>query len=198
MRYVAVFFHPFKKFEKISKDKWKATHFRCWYKIYSGGVFIADHLGKIRSHTGISPNTPHFIAMAEALCDPCFDRFDDSHTTICLVPNHDSIHLRLQSHLLGRALEADPVDGYGKTAKSALALIDRKRTVSMHAEKGSKLRSLLPNRNTIFDYEPWIKSDQGAFKWQAALIDDCCARATDRHRDHLLRVSKLSDPLPFD
>lgn len=189
MRTVAVFFHPFKKYEKISDNKFKVTHFRIWYTIHCEGVFVASYLGNPRSHTGITPNSTHFIAMAEALCDPCLDRFDDAHTSICLVNNHTPIHQRLQRYLLNGP-ESLTDDEYGKTVNIALRFIDRKRTASMHAEPGSKIRAIWPFAKTIFEQDSWVKSNEDAPRWKSHMIDTFCTKAVNRHREHLLRLHK--------
>lgn len=202
MKNVAVFFHPFKKFQQTSAKEWEATHFLIWYRIYHDGRFITTSAGKPRRHLGVTPNAPHFIALAEALADPCFDRFDNPMQTICLIPLHKTVHLRLQSHLLGMPEPKVENEGYGSIVKSALRFVDRKRTVSMCAEKDSSLRKALP-KGDVFERESGVSGTHKVDAALAAEIEYCCNRAVDRHREHLLRLSKpddddlLFDDLPF-
>jgi hypothetical protein len=207
MKNVAVFFHPFKKYEQVAERKWVASHFINWYRIYHDGKFIVTHIGRPRRHLGISPNSPHYLAMAEALRDPCFDRFDNPLNTICLMSMHKPVHLRIQSYLLGNQETINPNDeSFQKIAKTGLGMIDRNRTVPLCAEKGSLLRQLLPNGD-VFENASTVVSDQIANASVAANIEFCCNRAIDRHREHLMRLNNLfseeqsleedCDDLPF-
>ena len=192
MKNVAVFFHPFKQFNQLSINKWEASHFLIRYRIYHDGSYITTHTGKQRRHLGVSPNSPHFIAMAEALADPCFDRFDSPHITISLISMHNAVHQRIQRHLLGHSEPSSSGDSsYNKIAASALQFVDRSRTVSLCADKGSSLRRNLPNGD-VFNKEPGIVADEKVKASIAADIEFCCNRAVDRHREHLLRIAEFN------
>jgi hypothetical protein len=191
MKNVAVFSHPFKKYAQVDKDKWEATHFLVWYRIYHDGQYVTTSIGKPRRHLGISPNSPHFMAIAEALADPCFDRFDSPHITISIISLHKPIHQRIQGYLLGQPDPKTSIDqSYQRMVKSCCQLIDKKRTVSMCADKGSSLRRVLPSGD-VFDHAQTIVSNQTVGASTAREIEFCCNRAIDRHREHLLRLNDL-------
>jgi len=198
VRYVAVFCHAFKSYPNYA-------NFRIGYKILDphAGVFLSVCRGPVRSMAGVSPNTPHCLAVMAALKDPCLDKLKHG-TTILLFNVHRLIHQRIDKHLEGKRVHtSSPFSSFEKSVKSMCDLISPANTISAWLnsnEEHNPLAHILKNLNTFRNPEAMLQENVYVHSHVINSLNGVSHELATQAYERITRSKNLFNPddYPFD